>query len=53
VIFAALGFLHSATLYDAAFSVIANNFNGEDSRRHITTLTFWGGFAGTVFIPII
>jgi len=53
VIFAALGFLHSATLYDAAFSVIANNFNGEDSRRHITTLTLWGGFAGTVFIPFI
>jgi len=53
VIFAAVGFLHSATLYDAAFSVIANNFNGHDSRRHITTLTLWGGFASTVFIPLI
>lgn len=53
LVFALVGFLHSATLYEAAFSVIANRFDGEQSKHHITTLTLWGGFASTVFIPFI
>jgi len=53
LLFGAIGFLHSATLYEAAFSVIANRFNGEQSKKHITTLTLWGGFASTLFIPLI
>lgn len=53
VVFAGIGFLHAATLYEAAFSVIANHFEAPSAKRHITTLTLWGGFAGTVFIPLI
>lgn len=53
ILFGAIGFLHSATLYEAAFSVIANRFDGEQSKKHITTLTLWGGFASTLFIPLI
>ncbi len=52
IIFASIGFLHSATLYEAAFAVITNRFNAENSKRHITNLTLWGGFASTVFIPL-
>ncbi|MBB6520618.1 MFS transporter [Pseudoteredinibacter isoporae] len=53
IVFAGIGALQAATLYDAAFSVIANHFDAGNSRRHITTLTLWGGFAATLFIPLI
>ena len=53
LVFAAIGFLHAATLYDAAFSVIAHRFDGPQAKKHITTLTLWGGFASTLFIPLI
>ena len=52
LLFAFVGFLHSATLYDAAFTVIANRFNVDQSKQYIVTLTLWGGFASTVFIPL-
>lgn len=53
LVFAGIGTLHSATLYDAAFSVIAHNYEHETARKKIVTLTLWGGFASTVFIPLI
>lgn len=53
VVFAGIGFLHAATLYDAAFSVIAKNFNIVETKRYISSITLWGGFAATIFIPLI
>lgn len=53
LVFSGVGLLQAATLYDAAFSLIANRFDMTTTKRHITTLTLWGGFAATVFIPLI
>ncbi|PCJ38647.1 MAG: MFS transporter [Moraxellaceae bacterium] len=53
LVFAGIGLLHAATLYEAAFSVIAHRFDAGQAKKHITTLTLWGGFASTVFIPLI
>jgi MFS family permease len=48
-----LGALQAATLYEAAFAVIARRFGADKARAGITALTLWGGFASTVFIPFI
>lgn len=53
LVFAALGLLQAATLYEAAFAVIARRVGPENARHDIMTLTLWGGFASTVFIPLI
>jgi predicted MFS family arabinose efflux permease len=45
--------LQAATLYEPAFAVIARRVGPLRSRRAITTLTLWGGFASTVFIPLV
>lgn len=50
---AGLGLAQAATLYEPAFAVIARRFGPVDARRGITSVTLWGGFAGTVFIPAI
>jgi len=50
-IFAGLGVAQAMTLYEAAFAVVARRFGGR-ARQGITTLTLWGGFAGTVGIPL-
>jgi len=47
-----LGFALSATLYTPAFAVVTRRFP-DDFRRAIITLTFLGGLASTVFIPLI
>jgi predicted MFS family arabinose efflux permease len=52
-IFAGIGCLQAATLYAPAFAVIARRVGAGNARRGITTLTLWGGFASTVFIPLI
>lgn len=41
----------SAGLYDAAFSTLGRLY-GQDARRHITTLTLFGGFASTACWPL-
>jgi MFS family permease len=41
----------SATLYNPAFSIVTRRFPN-DFRRAIITLTFLGGLASTVFIPL-
>ncbi len=53
VIFAAIGCLHAATLYEPAFAVIARRTGPDRARRGITAVTLWGGFASTVFVPLI
>ncbi len=46
-----LGVAMSATLYTPAFSVVTRRYP-QDFRRAIITLTFLGGLASTVFIPL-
>lgn len=53
VVFAAIGCLQAATLYEAAFAVVARRVGAGNARDAITMLTLWGGFASTVFIPLI
>lgn len=53
VIFAAIGCLQAATLYEPAFAVVARRVGAGQARRGITALTLWGGFASTVFVPVI
>jgi MFS family permease len=47
-----LGFALAATLYTPAFAVVTRRFP-HDFRRAIITLTFLGGLASTVFIPLV
>ena len=49
-LFGAIGATQAATLYEAAFAVVARRF-GAGARSGITALTLWGGFASTVFVP--
>lgn len=53
VVFAAIGCLQAATLYEAAFAVVTRRVGAGNARQAITVLTLWGGFASTVFIPLI
>ncbi len=53
LVVAGVGALQAATLYEPAFAVIARRAGPEHSRNGITTLTLWGGFASTVFVPLI
>ena len=46
-----LGLGMAATLYNPAFAVVTRRF-AQDFRRAIITLTFLGGWASTVFIPL-
>ena len=46
-----LGLGMAATLYNPAFAVVTRRF-AQDFRRAIITLTFLGGRASTVFIPL-
>lgn len=52
LVFAGLGLAQAMTLYDPAFAVVARRY-GVEARRGITTLTLWGGFASTVFVPAV
>ena len=47
-----LGLGMAATLYNPAFAIVTRRF-GTDFRRAIITLTFLGGLASTVFIPLV
>ena len=52
-VYAALGALFAATLYDPVFAVVGRRYGPARARDGITALTLWGGFASTVFIPAI
>ncbi|MFM8865002.1 MAG: MFS transporter [Limnohabitans sp.] len=47
-----LGLGMAATLYTPAFAIATRRF-GSDFRRAIITITFLGGLASTVFIPLV
>jgi len=47
----ALGVVMAAVLYSPAFALVTRRF-AHDFRRAIITLTFLGGLASTVFIPL-
>jgi predicted MFS family arabinose efflux permease len=49
---AGIGLAQAMTLYDPAFAVVARRY-GTEARRGITALTLWGGFASTLFVPLI
>lgn len=51
LIWTALGVAMSATLYTPVFAVVTRRFPN-DFRRAIITMTFLGGLASTVFIPL-
>lgn len=53
VLAASLGALQAATLYEPAFAVAARRVGPVRVRAAITTLTLWGGFASTVFVPLV
>lgn len=53
LVFGLIGGLQAATLYEPAFAVITRRVGPSAARRGITALTLWGGFASTVFIPLI
>ena len=53
VVVTLIGGLQAAILYEPAFAVLARRVGPLKSRAGITTITFWGGFASTVFIPLI
>jgi predicted MFS family arabinose efflux permease len=50
---AGIGALQAATLYDPVFAVIARRAGPLEARNGITALTLWGGFASTVFVPLV
>lgn len=50
---AGIGAMQAATLYEPAFAVVARRAGALRARPGITALTLWGGFASTVFIPLI
>lgn len=53
IVFAGIGVASAATLYEASFAVVVRRNGAEGARRDITLLTLWGGFASTIFIPLI
>lgn len=48
-----LGALQACTLYEPAFAVLARRVGAGRARHGVTQITLWGGFASTVFIPVI
>jgi len=46
-----IGALQAAILYEPAFAILARRVGPLNSRAGITSITLWGGFASTVFIP--
>lgn len=52
-VFIGLGVAQAMTLYEPAFAVVARRFGAKGARQGITALTLWGGFAGTVFVPLL
>jgi MFS family permease len=51
VLWAAIGIACSCSLYTPAFAILTKRYE-QDYRRAITGLTFLGGLASTVFIPL-
>lgn len=52
IVITLIGGLQAGILYEPAFAVLARRVGPLKARAGITTITFWGGFASTVFIPL-
>jgi hypothetical protein len=52
LLFAGIGLGQAMTLYEPALAIVARRY-GAEARTGITMLTLWGGFASTVFVPLI
>lgn len=52
IVITLIGGLQAGILYEPAFAVLARRVGPLKARTGITTITFWGGFASTVFIPL-
>lgn len=53
LLIAGIGALQAATLYEPAFAVIVRRVGAGRARSGITAITLWGGFASTLFIPLV
>ncbi|NYT64786.1 MFS transporter [Alcaligenaceae bacterium] len=53
LLIAGIGAIQAATLYEPAFAVMARRVGPAKARAGITAITLWGGFASTVFIPLV
>jgi len=53
LLIAGIGALQAAALYEPAFAVIARRVGAGRARSEITAITLWGGFASTLFIPLV
>ena len=52
LLFAGVGLVQAMTLYEPALAVVARRY-GAEARAGITALTLWGGFASTIFVPVV
>ncbi len=53
LLIAGIGAIQAAVLYEPAFAVMARRVGAGRARAGITAITLWGGFASTVFIPLV
>lgn len=53
LLIAGIGALQAAALYEPAFAVMARRVGPGRARKGITAITLWGGFASTLFIPLV
>lgn len=53
LLIAGIGALQAAALYEPAFAVMARRVGAGKARTGITAITLWGGFASTLFIPLV
>jgi len=51
-LFVGFGLAQAMTLYEPAMAIVARRY-GAEARAGITALTLWGGFASTVFVPVV
>jgi MFS family permease len=51
-LFIGIGLAQAMTLYEPAMAIVARRY-GAEARTGITALTLWGGFASTVFVPLV
>lgn len=52
-VFAGIGLTQAAVFYEPAFAVTMRRVGPDHARRAITAVTLWGGFASTVFVPLV
>lgn len=53
LIWVVLGACQAVVFYDAAFTVLAKRFSGDERNRAITNVTLVAGLASTIFAPLV